>query len=197
MSPSWSYTIGQPVASLQNRPTIGSAGSNTMAPIRSVVAKKSPRRTTQSSLPSGSARTTWSASRGCPMSTRRAPNAMSRSTISDWCSGDSLTRSRWIRFFPVFGSGTGKNENTKRVPSVGTRTISSSVSSWTSQCKTAAQKRARRIGSLASKHSVTSRVLNCASVARRSAGPGSNQPGEIISDQIGAVVTLAITESSA
>src|SRR5213593_2864778 len=65
-----------------------------------------------------------------------------------------------MRFFPVFRSGTGKNENRKRVPSVGTSSISSSVSSELSQCKVAAQKRARRNGSLASKHRVTSRVLS-------------------------------------
>jgi hypothetical protein len=66
-------------------------------------------RTTQNSLPSGSASTVQDSWPVCPMSTRRTPSEMSRS-ISRSRSSALLVRSMWTRFFTVFGSETGMKQ---------------------------------------------------------------------------------------
>jgi hypothetical protein len=63
-------------------------------------------RITQNSFPSGSASTVQDSAPVCPMSTRRAPSARSRS-ISWARSCAMLVRSRCMRFLTVFGSVTG------------------------------------------------------------------------------------------
>ena len=112
---------------------------------------------TQNSLPSGSASTTWPSSGRCPMSMWRAPSSTSVATDSRWSSRDVLVRSRWSRFGPTFGSGTGTKSIPNLVPSVGTRRILFTVSSATSQRSASAQNRARPSGSFASTQSATSR----------------------------------------
>lgn len=167
VSSSWSQTSAQPSAALQKCPT-SLVPSPLIAPSRPQSARNElVGSITQSSLPSGSASTTWPSSGRCPMSMCRAPSSTSLATESRWSSRDVVVRSRWNRLGPTFGSGTGTKSSRNRVPSVGSTLIPSPSPSATSQRSASAQKRASPTGSFASTQRATSRrAIPLPSVAR-------------------------------
>src|SRR4029453_8424356 len=98
-------------------------------------------RTTQNSLPSGSARTVQDSAPVCPMSTRRAPSATMRS-ISASCSPGSGLRSRWRRFLVVLASLTGMKQMPTGAVALAPITTSCSRSERIRQPSTCVQNRA-------------------------------------------------------
>ncbi|TXS57353.1 hypothetical protein EAO77_15695, partial [Streptomyces sp. t39] len=96
---------------------------------RSMAARSAEPTSTQNSLPAGSARTAQPLPFGLRRSsTRRAPRAVRRSTSASRV--PSGWRSRWMRFFRVFASGTRMNRSVGR-PSGTARATSSSPGSST------------------------------------------------------------------
>ena len=99
-------------------------------------------------------------------------------------STEKVVRSRWMRFLPAFFSETGRKRIRNLVSSVGTRPTSSRVSSPTSQYSAAAQKRARRSGSFASKQRATSReVIPLCIIRPAKPRPRTLQQGSAVSLQ--------------
>ncbi|PYC71879.1 hypothetical protein C7C46_26380 [Streptomyces tateyamensis] len=97
-------------------------------------------RSTQNSLPSGSARVAqpvpsglrWSATRVAPRASRRATSS-SRVRSCGW-------RSRWTRFLTVFGSGTVTNSSA----APGVSSTASGSPGWSSSCSGASSAAAQK-----------------------------------------------------
>ncbi|PVC71647.1 hypothetical protein DBP18_16275 [Streptomyces sp. CS081A] len=108
------------------------------------VASRSARlRSTQNSLPSGSARVAQPVPSGFRRSSRRvAPSPISRSTSSSRVRSCGW-RSRWTRFFAAFGSGTWMKRREAPGDSTSASSSPGSSSSETLESRTCAQKEAR------------------------------------------------------
>ena len=144
VSPSSSQTSGQSRAAAQKSPT-SRVPSAATSPRKLVPASQLfPASITQNSLPSGSARTTWSSSGSCPTSRWVPPRASTRATVSS-CEVALLVRWRCIWLRPVLGRSVAANVSRRGIASLGTTSRPSR-----SHPSRLAQKTARSSGSVAS-----------------------------------------------